>query len=83
MIATTRKPQAAGEQMYSLAEQLYPICRSITGNGVRETLNILAREIPLTVYEVPTGTQVFDWTVPREWNLREAWIKNSAGREDS
>jgi aminopeptidase-like protein len=68
-----------GTQMHSLIKRLYPICRSITGNGVRETLAILREQIPLEVYEVPTGTQVFDWTVPREWNIRDAWIKNAAG----
>lgn len=65
--------------MYDLAGRLFPICRSITGDGVRETLRILQEYIPLTIEEVPTGTQVFDWTVPREWNIRDAWIKNGAG----
>lgn len=68
-----------GNQMHSLIRRLYPICRSITGNGVRETLAILREQIPLEVHEVPTGTQVFDWSVPREWNIRDAWIKNTAG----
>lgn len=69
-----------GEEMYELARRLYPIPRSITGDGVRETLAILAEHVPLQVHEVPTGTQVFDWTVPREWNVREAWIKDPSGR---
>ena len=60
--------------------ELYPICRSITGDGVRETLGIIKRMIPLHVHEVPTGTVVFDWTVPREWNIRDAYIKDSQGR---
>lgn len=68
-----------GAEVYSLIEALYPICRSITGNGVRETLAMLKKHIPLKVYEVPTGTQVFDWTVPKEWNIRDAFIKNSKG----
>ena len=59
--------------------ELYPICRSITGNGVRETLGLIKRQIPLTVHEVATGTQVFDWTVPKEWNIRDAYVKNSQG----
>jgi len=67
--------------MYALAERLYPICRSITGNGLRETLRILQEEIPLTLHEIPTGTAVFDWVVPREWNIRDAYIRNSFGEK--
>ena len=70
-----------GERMYALAERLYPICRSITGNGLRETLRILQEEIPLTLHEIPTGTAVFDWVVPREWNIRDAYIRNSRGEK--
>lgn len=65
--------------MHDLAAELYPICRSITGDGVRETLARIAREIPLDVEEVPSGTPVFDWTVPKEWNIREAWIEDGRG----
>lgn len=65
--------------MHELASRLFPICRSITGNGVRETLNILKEEIPLEIFEVPTGTPVFDWKVPKEWNITEAWIEDSQG----
>lgn len=68
-----------GERMHRLATELYPICRSITGNGVRQTLAILKREIPMEIREVPSGTPVFDWTVPKEWNIRDAYIKNLAG----
>lgn len=68
-----------GHAMYSLVERLYPICRSITGDGFRETLAIIGEQLRLDVYEVPTGTQVFDWTVPREWNIRDAYVKNSQG----
>lgn len=68
-----------GQEMYALIAELYPLCRSITGDGIRETLRRLKRYIPLELYEVPTGTQVFDWTVPREWNIRDAWVKNSKG----
>jgi aminopeptidase-like protein len=63
-----------------LFEQLYPICRSITGPGVRQTLDVLAEIHPIVVTEVPTGTRVYDWTVPREWSIREAWIKDASGR---
>lgn len=70
---------AAGNEMYRLVEELYPICRSITGNGVRKTLERIGRIIPIEIHEVPTGTQVFDWTVPREWNIDEAFIEDSNG----
>lgn len=65
--------------MYGLIEELYPICRSITGNGVRETLDRIGRHVPLQIHEVPTGTQAFDWTVPREWNIEEAFIEDADG----
>lgn len=68
-----------GKKMYGLIEELYPICRSITGNGVRQTLERIGRVVPLKVHEVPTGTQVFDWTVPREWNIDEAFIEDVNG----
>ena len=68
--------------MYALCDRLFPICRSITGDGVRETLRVLQGICPaMTLHEVPTGTQVFDWTVPKEWNIRDAWIKNSKGEK--
>jgi aminopeptidase-like protein len=68
-----------GEELYKLVAELYPICRSITGDGLRSTLEVVDREIGLEVSEVPTGTRVLDWTVPREWNVRDAWVKNAAG----
>jgi aminopeptidase-like protein len=68
-----------GGQMYQQTTELYPICRSITGNGVRATLGLVKKHIPLTIHEVPTGTPVFDWMVPKEWNIRDAYIKNSTG----
>ena len=70
-----------GERMMARIASLYPICRSITGNGVRETLRRIGEEIPLKLHEVPTGTKVFDWEVPREWNIRDAWIKTPDGRK--
>src|SRR5262245_2334412 len=69
----------AGQAMSELIARLFPICRSITGNGFRETLKMVRETIPLDIHEVPTGTQVFDWTVPREWNIRDAYVKNSKG----
>lgn len=70
---------AIGEEIYALATELFPICRSITGSGVRDTLRLIGRDIDLTIHEVPTGTQVYDWTVPREWNIRDAYIKSPTG----
>ena len=71
-----------GNEMYALCDRLFPICRSITGDGVRETLRVLQSICPaMTLHEVPTGTQVFDWIVPKEWNIRDAWIKNSKGEK--
>ena len=68
-----------GHQLHDLIRRLYPICRSITGDGLRETLHIIREQIPIELREVPSGTQVLDWIVPREWNIRDAWIKDSAG----
>jgi aminopeptidase-like protein len=67
--------------MHELVEKLFPICRSITGNGVRETLRQLQEYIPLQIHEVATGTPVFDWTIPREWNIRDAYIRNERGEK--
>lgn len=66
-------------EMYRLMAELYPICRSITGHGIRESLAIMDSLIPLEIHEVPSGTQVFDWTVPKEWNITDAYIKNARG----
>jgi aminopeptidase-like protein len=73
------EPDVLGREMHALIAELYPICRSITGNGLRETLSRLERFIPLTMREVSTGVRVFDWTVPPEWNIRDAYVKNSRG----
>jgi aminopeptidase-like protein len=72
---------ATGAEIYRLMEKLYPICRSLTGAGQRETLAILRQVIDLTIHEVPSGTPVFDWTVPREWNIRGGYIKDASGRK--
>lgn len=83
MSATEAGPAAArgaGAALHAFASELYPICRSITGNGVRETLRRIGRRIPLETTEVPSGAQVFDWEVPLEWNVEDAWIKDPDGR---
>ncbi len=72
---------SVGARAYALARELFPICRSLTGPGVRQTLRILQRELPaLTLHEVPSGTRCFDWTVPPEWSIREAYIATEDGR---
>jgi aminopeptidase-like protein len=78
-VETAASNSVSGAALHGLIAELYPICRSITGDGVRETLRRLNAYLPLTVSEVPSGTHVFDWTVPREWNIDEAWIANGAG----
>jgi aminopeptidase-like protein len=72
-------PTQIGQEMYSLIAELYPICRSITGDGFRQTMQILQRYFPLEIHEVPSGTRVFDWVVPKEWNIQDAYVKNSKG----
>jgi len=73
-------PAESGEQMHSLVRELFPICRSITGDGFRETLHRLGQIAPIALTEIPTGTVAFDWTVPKEWNIRDAWIKDASGQ---
>ena len=70
---------ALGARMYETVADLFPVCRSITGDGTRETLRRIGRHLPLTLHEVPTGTPVFDWSVPNEWNIRDAYVKDAAG----
>lgn len=67
--------------MLRFIAEAYPICRSITGDGVRRTLAMIGERVPLEVHEVPSGTPVFDWTVPKEWNIRDAWIRDPSGRK--
>ena len=72
--------KSVGVKMYQLAEELFPICRSITGEGIRYTLNRLKKEVPqIVLHEIPTGTKVFDWVVPKEWEISEAYIEDMKG----
>jgi aminopeptidase-like protein len=71
--------EGLGQEMHRLVAELYPVCRSITGEGVRETLRRIGVQIPIQTTEVPSGTPVFDWTVPKEWNVRDAYVKNGRG----
>lgn len=78
--------QYLGLEIYELADKIFPICRSITGEGVRKTLKIISDYIEqdgikLDIHEVPTGTQVFDWTVPKEWAIRSAYIEDKQGKK--
>jgi aminopeptidase-like protein len=72
---------SAGDEMMGFIAEAFPICRSITGDGVRATLAMIQQRIPLAIEEVATGTPAFDWTVPKEWNVRDAWIKDPSGRK--
>ena len=67
-----RPPRQAGAEMHALMRELFPFCRSLTGDGVRQTFDVIERDVPLERTEVPSGTQVYDWTLPREWNIRGA-----------
>ena len=73
-------PAALGRELHALCARLYPIPRSITGDGVRQTLGMLGKILPLGIHELPSGTPVLDWTVPKEWNVREAYIADRSGR---
>jgi aminopeptidase-like protein len=70
-----------GGELFAFAARIFPFCRSITGDGVRHTLREVGAHIALDIHEVPTGTAVFDWTIPREWNIRDAYIKNEQGEK--
>lgn len=70
-----------GAKMYQIISDLYPICRSITGDGVRETLQYLTKIVPLAINEIPSNTKVFDWSIPKEWNIRDAYVKDSEGNK--
>jgi aminopeptidase-like protein len=67
--------------IYNDMSNLYPMCRSITGKGIEDTLKYIQKRIPIDIEYVPTGTEAFDWKVPKEWNIKDAWIKNSKGEK--
>ncbi|SJM90439.1 conserved hypothetical protein [Crenothrix polyspora] len=71
----------SGAEIYALITELFPICRSITGDGFRQTMKMLQQHIPLEIHEVPSGTKVFDWVVPKEWNIKDAYVKNTQGEK--
>ena len=80
MTAPYQAEPGSGAAMHALVRELYPVCRSITGDGLRATLRRLREDVPLELHEVPTGTRVLDWTVPKEWNIRDAWVADAQGR---
>jgi aminopeptidase-like protein len=77
--APARPAGAVGRDAYELMRRLFPLCRSLTGDGVRATFDVLVEQIPLSRTEIPSGTRVFDWIVPDEWNIRDAYIADSGG----
>ena len=70
-----------GKKIHDVMSRLFPIHRSSTGKGVRDTLQYIGQLIPISIHEIPTGTQVLDWVVPREWNIKDAYVKNSKGEK--
>ncbi len=79
MTAASALPPSVGARMHEFATTLFPLCRSITGDGVRATLQEIGQRIPLEVHEVASGTQVFDWTIPDEWNIEDAYVATAEG----
>jgi aminopeptidase-like protein len=71
----------SGQDMFKLIKRLFPICRSITGDGVRRSLDILKEHIPIKIFEIPSGTKVFDWIIPKEWNIKDAYVMDGNGRK--
>ncbi len=69
------------QEINSYLKRLFPLNRSITGDSNRDTLKILEEIVPLKIIEYPSGQQAYDWTIPKEWNIRDAWIKNSKGEK--
>ena len=78
ILALSHEP-SMGQRIHDLIARLYPIPRSLTGDGLRRSLSIVGERIPLEIHEVPSGARALDWTVPKEWNVREAYVANSRG----
>jgi aminopeptidase-like protein len=76
---SNEKTMTDGAEMHALMTELFPICRSLTGPGIRQTLQRFADFAPFRLHEIPSGTKCFDWTVPPEWTVRDAWVENSSG----
>src|SRR6185312_7153809 len=74
-------PEREGATLYQSIAALYPLCRSITGDGLRDSLGLLRAQVPLQLHEIPSGTKVFYWEVPKEWNIRNAFIADASGRK--
>ena len=79
-LSVRERLEEIGRELHGFMAELYPIPRSITGNGLRETLHRIKERIPLNIHEVPSGTKVFDWVVPKEWNIKDAYVKDSKGQ---
>ena len=67
--------------IYNDMKELYPICRSLTGSGTEYTLEYIKKNIPINIHKIKSGTDVFDWKIPKEWNIKNAYIKNSKGKK--
>ena len=78
-LTPSRQRTHVGREAYELMERLFPLCRSLTGAGVRATFDVLEEEIPITRTEIPSGTQIFDWIAPDEWNVRDAYVARADG----
>ena len=72
---------ASDKKIFNLVKEIFPICRSLTGDGNRRTLEILQKKLPLKILEVPSGYKAYDWIVPKEWNIKDAYISNLKGKK--
>lgn len=79
VLAEPVQREDVAREAYKLMERLFPLCRSLSGDGVRATFDVLEEQIPIARTEIPSGTHVFDWVVPEEWNVRDAYIATPDG----